>query len=555
MKDRSTIWIALAVVQAVGIAWLVAALWSEPSEPAPQPHAPSQDSGAIAPAIEDDPSNSESSARSAQPLEPRASAQSVAPVDPAKLAASDTGSVVLYGSLRASNQTLAMTSGLLELHAGETADDERLARLVLREPKAYAIPDLNLGVHHLSIRMDGFRPALAIVDIPRGKTTFRHDVIVQPSWLLRVAINTPDGQPLQGKAFAQLRARQRISSRAPVHVVGSLAEPPTALPSSGERTPPYGIGKWIDAHAMRPGHSAPFDLPARFAGQLDLPLDEPMFVSAAFGTAVLATERVDTRQAEVTLVVNPTKLLDSLSAVRVRVLAAEDGKPTTEARVYVSDRSSGGSGVPVNREGRVAIEGLRPEQLEFSVRAPDRIGPQLLLNLVAGETLDLGDVRLSKPEALHLHFEGLAQGARATARLQAIAKSVPPGTQPGEWRVFGSTATPLHASVPPGSYRIIARSGTHHAVFEFNTSTLTDGKVTVRMAQAPTLRISIREPLNLRVLRDDGVQIYSGRFQAPTNHRIPLPIGRYTTEVLSRDGRVQSHAVVQPAAGSAIKLP
>jgi len=240
---------------------------------------------------------------------------------------------------------------------------------------SYAVVGLAPGEWSLTVRADGA--------VDREETvTFddlaeqRRDLVLDPSFAVKVRIVTADGQ--DGTRALRVAA----PFLGDLYVVGRRERFPERLAPTDYGAVFLGDAKWD--RVMNPVDGA--------AGTLFFAEPPPAHAALLLRHVVVDQQLVQPRQAEVEFVVDPEAVKKLCGRATVRVLDEATGAPLADASVMLG--KGGGLGTPVGADGHATIEGLSPGYLRSSITAKDHENFYTTLFVDAGQTLDLGEVRL-----------------------------------------------------------------------------------------------------------------------------------------------------------------
>jgi len=272
---------------------------------------------------------------------------------------------------------------------GKTGEDGR-----------YTIAGLRPGNFDFTLQATGFVTLRESLEIPEAPAMQRRDFSLGSMQSFHVRLETSQGEEL----YAWLD--KATSNR---YLVGAINVVATEdVPASFEPTASVSIrnanGQF---HGRNYSDPAPADLPTRYSGVLDLSAPLPMFATAVLRHHVLATVPLQEGMDEIVLRIDEQALLGALCTVQLRIVDAATGLPIPGANAALTDRQTGRfGGDPADEDGSLRMEEVRPGLMELAVAAPEYAGHQRLLNLRAGEDLDLGTIRLSKRSPLSLQLIG-----------------------------------------------------------------------------------------------------------------------------------------------------
>jgi len=422
----------------------------------------------------------------------------------------------------------------ISLH-GDDASRPLVQTSLGRDSSEFALPGLEPRSYTLRVRAQGFRPYEATVEVPPATDRVRHDVLLAPSWELRVEIVDQDGTPLHERWNALAKDRAGLFQAAPV-VVATFAPPPAVLPSTELREPDVGFGRWSSAGGI---FGETVNLPKRFAGRLELPEDRPLFVSAVLRTAVLATEHVEPGQEEVKLTVPLERALATLVTLRAQVIDGDSKQPIAEARVGLSDSQSSGQGQPTDADGRVELAWQRPGLLNVDVFAKGKVTPPWNVDAAPGATIDLGPLPVATPVEVAATLDGVPSGAEVSVSLQSLDPPPHPALRPRHAHYGRTQGNAWKKTIAPGRYRLQASGPGCFGVAEFDTRSLAGKPVQVAMRGTAKLRITppADRRLELAISDASGLPRFRRWLSWTTTFDLDLVPGDYTVVLTPLGGQ------------------
>jgi len=549
MNARSTPWLVAAVLEAAAIAWLawlvfvdappVAADTNTPTDAvamAPQASHDAMQPAAVAPTV--------ITTAAVRPDGDAAPAGASAPVVPMNgclvhgAARMQDGSAVPSVSLRlmASNATAAVASA--SLSAGDTA---------------FAWAEVEPGEYELAMRGEGVREATQTVVVPPGVADLRVDVVLERSWLVRVLLTTPDGKPLHEVLSPEVQLKMGMRFGAGVQLIALWQPIPDELPPSGLRDNPLTIGKWKSSRELGRGATTR-ELPARYAGVLEMPESRDAFVAAVWKEVVFARASLAKDQQELELVVDPARLQASLATLRL-VVVDRDGKPLPGAKVGVNDRQSWGQPTAVDAEGRFEKVDLPPGLFALTVSCEGHRFPSSEITLRPGLVTDLGQVQAMSGREVTIRLAGAAEGKepRGTMRLldapahaalqqSAVELSFPKGE--------------AKASLVDGRYLLQIR-GAGAARRIVDTRALGDGPLVVEVQPEAMLQVdssAMATPTKLVLTAEDGAVVHDRWVTWRSRWDLPLLPGRYQVTITPLGGTASTRSLDVSSEGAKLVL-
>ncbi len=416
--------------------------------------------------------------------------------------------------------------------------------------KGYALPGLDRGTWSLTSRATGFKRRHITLEIT-GAPMQRFDVTLERAREVRVAFVDEHGKPA---AAAWGKAKLYVD----VSVLATERIPPDSFPMTTLRSVSrLGVGHWSARRRK--------DLPARFAGVLDVDVPGPVWVSAVLRQVVVAKAFVQPDQTDVDLEIPVATLRAQLATVTLRVVATESQKPIAKARVSFSDRQSGGGGQRTDESGQVTIANITPGILEFEIYAPNRERFQRLLRILPGSKLDLGSVGVDPATTI----EGIVRDPAGKVvsgvqfrwfRLDRFAADVPldngfgaSSDAEGKFKLWGTGR---------GRYLIGARheSGVAKVVADTKAGTIKDLQIRLVRGVKVTLvnRLKKTQMFLVRITDQSG-QLVSSWLERPLptmpERPFRLPRGRYSVEIRDDKGVVRTFPLDARQSGAKLAIP
>ena len=391
-------WVLLALVELLVIVLLAvqvcgagaaASAPATPPHPAPSGASASEDvaaAGSDAPLASPSPNRAEpaaDAASSAAATERRGAASTTggarAPL-PAEHLAGDSIGILLHGSVRSRYGGAVREPSVLvrdSLGKGRPA--------TVSADGAWALCGLAPGEWSVTVRAEGFA-TLEAKTVLTAEAVQRLDLVLDPSWAVKVRIETPDGADANGEISRLLGLHFGL------HVVGAKDPIPERLATTDYSTVFAGDAKRQRAERGKDG----------VAGTLELAAAPPAYVAALLRHVVLAQQHVEPGQNEVKLVVDPAEVVAKTSAaVRMRFVDEASGEPIANVHVELRTGSGGGARGKSDADGQVTIERALAGLLILEIGARDHEHATTTIRVPPGEPLDLGELRLGKQVALH----------------------------------------------------------------------------------------------------------------------------------------------------------
>jgi hypothetical protein len=409
---------------------------------------------------------------------------------------------------------------------------------------SYAISGLHTGKWSRTVHdcPGYYAPPLACT--LADQSILRLDLELSPAPSIAIYLHLPDGSP-PATLFGKDHLKGWFIPE--IEIVATLEPLPAKV--TAEHLARFGRGKYTPAkEAGRSGHA---QVPHGASGVLQLDCSPPAIASAVLGGRLLASASIDAETRELSLVVEPERLLGMLGSLRFRVLDASTGQPPRAFGVQISDHPTAQLMNPVMHgpadEGLFERPRLPPGKYELQIRAAGFEHVLRSFAIESGRTTDLGDIVLMEggvirgnvhneagggvrvglgwrlldadPEAPFIKFgESTSEGAFAIAELPA--RSLLLGIVDPEW-ASDPLLVPPHPS-PGTQLELVARRGV---------------QVTLRQ------RSGGERPIQLVLRRKDGIVVWSARESGASTHSIRLIPGEYMLEMNSEDGVLESRLI------------
>jgi hypothetical protein len=201
---------------------------------------------------------------------------------------------------------------------------------------------------------------------------------------------------------------------------------------------------------------------------------------------------------------------------------------------------------------------LRPGLLDVEASGDKLRARRDLVELGAGETLDLGDLPLFASHTIRGRCEGLLGKADA-CRIHWLALDPPPHRALRRHR-DSATVQPdgtFVLSLAEGRY-LLRASGAGGAVVEIDTRTLADGPLVLRLAAEAQLRLIVAEtgaPPELTLFDGGNRDVWRRDLAAGWRIPILLPPGDYRAELRDARGRVETRRITLGPDGAELRVP
>jgi len=547
MAARRGPWVVAAVVQAIVIGFLSVHL-------ATRETAAADDANAASRAHESVPAATPaSSATAARELPVEATAPTLVPA-----AANGTGAhaapvaelgTVLHGSVHARDRSSPQWA-MVQVFVGEEPKPVA-SQTVAGSLTDFAFAGFAAGDYRLTARAEGFREFERSFSVPPGLPSLCIDVDLQPSWIVKVVLQTPDGGPLH----EALAGEQDLAGlgREPVQVIAAWRQLPTQLPLTDGRETSISVGTWASSRGFRRGRGA--ELPARYAGTLEMREQRDAVVAAVLREAVLVQQPVAAGQEEVTLIIDPQQIRAQAAGLRLQVVDAATGAPVPGAKVGLNDAQSWQQPTAADGEGRYERTGLRPGRYSLSVLAEGREATAEV-DLAPGRITDVGTVVLAELAELRIRVPELADEAQASCTLQVLGAVPNPMLRPRQQRL-GLRKGEVDAKVVPGRYLLRVTHKGGGAQLELDTQRVGTEPLVVTLVPEPSLRIDPREidePVRCEVRSTNGQLVYDRWVTWTRTFDVQLPVGTYRVSVTRLDGPPRDEMLTVPPQGTTYLL-
>lgn len=423
---------------------------------------------------------------------------------------------------------------------------------------SFAWPLVPPGDHEIRVRADGAQPKVVPFTVPAGATELRVDLELEPSWLVRVLLLAPDGRPYHEVRSELIKQRPELRSHGSddgPQVIALWHEVPPTLPTSELRSTPLTVATWRSSQGFEASRGrVGGDLPARYAGILEMPERRPAHVAVVQKDFVLARGTLTAGQEELQLTVDPKLWTDSLATLRLQVVD-EAGQPLADAKVGLNDAQSWRQPSAAGDDGRFEQANLAPGRLQLSVSAGDRALPPFAVLLQPGTVTDLGQLVLraqrtvtivvrDPPDGDGLSMSFVPLDPSPHARLEARTERL---------HVQKGKAT---AKLTEGRYRLLV-AGRGGARVEFDTRSLGDAPLEVSLEPEATLEVDptgADGPRRLVVRTPNGIVVLDRWITWRTRWRQQILPGTYQVTVQSLQGEAREQTLVVGAAGAALAL-
>jgi len=302
--------------------------------------------------------------------------------------------------------TEILVRGMLRDEQGKPAENAYLrwirsggeASLALGTHGAYSIAGLQPGHYTVELRGEDYRREAIDVEISAQPEIQTRDFVLHPG--MRFPIRIVDGQgstPLGPGHTDATRRTWSLTVRATKNQPASTVH---ALNAGSNQNSECGM--FLPRQFLEAGHE---NLGLDVLGLLTLHEAPPLFVSLAFGSAVVATQRIDEMPKELVFVIDAQELRSMLGGVRLRLMHADGRTPLQEASVTLHSQSSVGGERRVDEDGRAEFSDRTPGAYDLWLRAKGLHMQSRSIDVRPGEMLDLGEIPLREGPEQYVRFE------------------------------------------------------------------------------------------------------------------------------------------------------
>ncbi|MCK5943543.1 MAG: carboxypeptidase regulatory-like domain-containing protein [Planctomycetes bacterium] len=552
MSARTTPWIVAAVIEAIVILLLAWQLLAEaPAEtPAETPADTPAETAPEAPPHDATPQPVDASATGGIDTADARPEQSTTKPAAAAAPPPPMAGCLVHGAARLADG--GDLPSWLSLSLKPVGEAKAVAEVRLqRGVDAFAWADVPAGDYELHARGDGIRTTSQPLVVPAGAPDTFVDVVLEPSWFVDVLLTTPDGKPLHEVLTPEVREQLGLSLLAQVQVVALWQPVPDGLPPSDLRRSPFTIARWQSAHGFERGSR---ELPARFAGTLEMPERRDAFAAALLKEVVLARAPLTAGQQQLELIVDPDRIAAALATVRF-VLVDPNGKPLGGASVDISDRQSMGPPGKVEADGRYEQSNLLPGMYPLHIRCEGYTVPPCTITLRPGTVTDLGTLRASPTREVTVRFEGATEGKEPGGSVFPLAGPAHAALAADSMRLYVRNGE-AKLRLAEGRY-LLRCSGAGGASRVIDTRALGDGPLVVHLEPEATVQIdstALAAPTRLVISTTDGAAVFD-RWVTWTSvwERAMLP-GSYRITTTTLGGEVRTQTLEVPAAGAKFSM-
>ncbi|MEW6745469.1 MAG: sigma-70 family RNA polymerase sigma factor [Planctomycetota bacterium] len=394
---------------------------------------------------------------------------------------------------------------------------------------SYAIAGLSPGRWQLTAKAPSFVEHREWIELDGGGSFQRVDISLKPTVELEVRFVTPDGRDLGESLPADLAWHGLYST--------ILTVVATREPLAGD-LPPNASVSWLGIARFQDGMRR---------GDAKLLVDEapPFYACALLGNRILETVRVTDPALPLTFVIDPARLGESLSRVRVKVVDGVTGDVLRPVKIAAHGRGvayfSRMPNPPVfNDDGSITLERVVPgaRGMTIEVEGYGRYRYEIMVPAMA--TLDLGTLRLN-PQA---HIRGVFVDEQG----KAVACSFEVRDLDLESRLPGQASLSLHGTTDAqpaagfdvscgrGCYAIVVKGEEWaRATVEVNTSGGDVDNLRIQVARGVPVLLDIEldgQSVSRLMIRDASARlVWSTSLGHSYLERLRLVPGSYTLSV------------------------
>jgi hypothetical protein len=411
---------------------------------------------------------------------------------------------------------------------------------------AFAWADVPAGAYELRVRAEAVRATTMPVHVPANREAVFVDVVLEPSWLVKVLVTTPDGRPLHEVLTHEEAQRLGLPVFFESNVIALWQPVPDELPPSELRASPLSVARWLPSQGLR---GRPRALPARYAGELDMPERRDAHVAVLLRDAVLARAAVAAGQDEVELVVDPARIPEHFATLRFE-LVRPDGTPLAGASVRLADMQSSGDDTKLDEEGRFVRSGLLPGQHTVSCHEAGHALPSFSVVLRPRSVVDLGRLVVQPLRERTFRFTG-ATGDGLSASLTPLDPLPHAATVWRNMRLHVS-AQEANVSLVDGRYLLRVSRGAG-AVQEVEVRGPGHAPIDVALVPEAPLHFdltALTDPTRLVVTTSAGHPVYDRWIASRGRWDLPLPAGSYRVTATPLVGEPRVQVIELPEAGA-----
>jgi hypothetical protein len=461
--------------------------------------------------------------------------------------ADDPVGIIVHGKVvDEAGNGIEMASVALEDSVGESASCDTARN------GTFVIHGLHPGTWSVWVEAAAFAKFEAELALADAATRYRQDVVLRRSTLVFVAIQTLEGESLEGSL------RHRIPDLWDI----SMTAVATAAPPGPRLGANRGDLRCLDVLREPEGlRRRGIEAPRWCSGYLDVGRAPPFSVSAVYQDAVLQTQEVKSAGEAVVFRIDPAVIERMLASVRLRIVDAVSGNPLSGARVELNPGHSSGSDEKTPADGRLVFENRHPGWIYLRVEATGRQSLEHAFMLAPGEAVDLGDVVL----APSTRIEGrllTPEGRPVSGEVRLVAPEQSRTPQPWTHRAWsaGLDGSFAISDVGRGRHLLIGQddANSHAAtalVVDTSSGDVRGVDLRLKRGVNVTFDVDVAARERLIQLRDsDGAVLYSEFEYGHGGFSIPLAPGTYLATILDGTQEVKSQSVVVGSAPLRVRV-